>query len=98
MLASISSYNSFSDGRLRLTKMYIAVTTLLDLHVCLPKYLSGDIKKNSFDILCSGELTAYNTYNATGNPSEANCGTVLNEVSKRCPKASPFHVWTGFVD
>jgi len=49
-------------------------------------------------LLCSGDLTAYNTHDVAGNPSKANCGTVLNKVAGSCPKASLFHFQTGFID
>ncbi|KAF8160032.1 hypothetical protein B0H34DRAFT_705902 [Crassisporium funariophilum] len=32
------------------------------------------------------ELTVYNSFNTTQNPSEANCTQVLNTVSKECPQ------------
>ena len=54
--------------------------------------------RNILKLLCSGELTAYNTHDAAENPSKVNCGKVLTKVSQSCLQASPFHAWTGFID
>ena len=84
-----------SEDRSRDTKRSLAVTQLLGSHVCLP-LISNILPMISRIILtlllCSGQLAAYNTHDASGNPSKVNCGKVLNKVSKTCPKACLFHV------